>query len=830
MAGKNLSAFLTVDLAMNTSKFQKQLKGASDTTKILLTSLNKLTVAGKKAADVLGSAFKILAGIGTGAALTGIYALSRGALDNVKAFEDLSAKISGVTGDLQSAEKVFWELNGLEDETTISTQKLADSLLYLNKYGISVTSKDLKDLSALSLGLNKDLETVSSAIGKATQGRYNELKNLGFAVQEEGNKLSVTFKGVTTEIGKDAESIKNYLSSIGESKFSDVLNNKLNTTEAALGRFKNAWGTLQTEIFRSDGTLGQLFQSILNTGTNMVNGLIQVFRLQSVKKTLDSAVKAISHSISKTFEFITGEALDFNQDWSKIWLKVINLVKEKAAQFGVLSAAFISTFQVIAAAFDDYLYKPIKAMWKKLTKETSEWMDDFWGKMGKTVLKANPIYAIYSAFQDGEEVINDVNDQIAQNGSALDKALQDRKDALKGASDSYAQTLKEIAESEKELENELENELKKNGAGKDKSFLDKFFGSVTGGSSAAAETVKTMKSTLNKLKTEWDNFMKSLTSSYRNNLSERQQLEIEYAEKNQELLKFKSVAAAEELANAKNLIDQEYFRRLSELENNAQSEYYSIMNNETELLRMETQKRIDLITQMYNDQLLTAQQFAEAQSQLISDFYKQAGKMKKGKDTILSDESVEQVNMLKDATQGLSDAFSDMATAAGKGSKSFKALFAIQKGFAVASATMNAILAWSQALSDPTQISWIAKLAQYANAIALTANILSQLKSVEMYDKGGFIKSGEFGIVGEVGPELVQGPAQVTSRKDTAELLSKKNAITVNLIENSERAGTVEESGTDDENIINIFVSNIRRGGDMAAAIENTYNLKRVGV
>lgn len=826
MAGKNLSAFLTVDLAMNTTKFQKQIKGASDTTKILLTSLNKITVAGKKAADVLGSAFKVLGGLGAGAALTGIYALSKGAFDNVKAFEDLSAKISGVTGDLQSAEKVFWELNSLEDETTISTQKLADSLLYLNKYGISVTSKDIKDLSALSLGLNKDLETVSSAIAKATQGRYNELKNLGFAVQDEGNKLSVTFKGVTSEIGKDAESIKNYLSSIGESKFSDVLNNKLNTTEAALNRFKNAWGTLQTEIFRSDGTLGQLFQSILNTGTNMVNGLIQVFRLESVKKTLDSAVKRISESISKTFEFITGESLDFEQDWSKIWLKVINLVKEKSAQFGILSAAFISTFKIIAGAFDDFLYKPIKALWTKLTKETSEWMDNFWGKFGKTLLRGNPIYNAYRTFKDWEEESADVGQQFIDQGSSLADALKERELAMQGAADSYAETLKEITESEKELESELQ----KNQAGKDKGFLDKFFGSVTGGSSAAAETVKTMKSTLNKLKTEWDNFMKSLTSSYRNSLSERQQLEIEYAEKNQELLKFVSVAGSEEIANARNLIDQEYFRKLKALEDNAQSEYYSIMNNETELLRIETQKRIDLITQMYNDQLLTSQQFAEAQSQLISDFYRQAGKMKKGKDSILSDESVEKVNALKDATQSLSDAFGDMATAAGKGSKSFKALFAIQKGFAVASATMNAILAWSQALSDPTQVSWIAKLAQYANAIALTANILSQLKSVEMYDKGGFIKSGEFGIVGEVGPELVQGPAQVTSRKDTAELLSKKNAITVNLIENSERAGTVEESGTDEENIINIFVSNIRRGGDMASAIENTYNLKRIGV
>ena len=826
MAGKNLSAFLTVDLAMNTTKFQKQIKGASDTTKILLTSLNKITVAGKKAADVLGSAFKVLGGLGAGAALTGIYALSKGAFDNVKAFEDLSAKISGVTGDLQSAEKVFWELNSLEDETTISTQKLADSLLYLNKYGISVTSKDIKDLSALSLGLNKDLETVSSAIAKATQGRYNELKNLGFAVQDEGNKLSVTFKGVTTEIGKDAESIKNYLSSIGESKFSDVLNNKLNTTEASLNRFKNAWGTLQTEIFRSDGTLGQLFQSILNTGTNMVNGLIQVFRLESVKKTLDSAVKRISESISKTFEFITGESLDFEQDWSKIWLKVINLVKEKSAQFGILSAAFISTFKVVAGAFDDFLYKPIKALWNKLTKETSEWMDNFWGKFGKTLLRGNPIYNAYRTFKDWEEESTDVGQQFIDQGSSFADALKERELAMQGAADSYAETLKEITDSEKELE----SELKKNQAGKDKGFLDKFFGSVTGGSSATAETVKTMKSTLNKLKTEWDNFMKSLTSSYRNSLSERQQLEIEYAEKNQELLKFVSVAGSEEIANARNLIDQEYFRKLKALEENAQSEYYSIMNNETELLRIETQKRIDLITQMYNDQLLTSQQFAEAQSQLISDFYRQAGKTKKGKDSILSDESVEKVNALKDATLSLSDAFGDMATAAGKGSKSFKALFAIQKGFAVASATMNAILAWSQALSDPTQVSWIAKLAQYANAIALTANILSQLKSVEMYDKGGFIKSGEFGIVGEVGPELVQGPAQVTSRKDTAELLSRKNAITVNLIENNERAGTVEESGTDEENIINIFVSNIRRGGDMASAIENTYNLKRIGV
>ena len=825
MAGKNLSAFLTVDLAMNTSKFQKQLKGASASTQVLLKSLNQITVAGKKTAEALTSAAKVLAGIGAGAALAGIVALTRGASESVKAFEDLTSKISAVTGDMQTAEKVFWELNDLEDKTTISTQKLAESLLYLNKFGISATTKDIKDLSALSLGLNKDLETVSTAITKASQGRYNELKNLGFAVQDEGNKLSVTFKGVTSEIGKDAESIKNYLASVGETQFTKVLDSKLQTTEASLNRFKNAWGTLQTELFRSDGALGQLFRSILDSGTQMVNGLITVFRLQSVKDTLNSAIKSITYSISKTFEFLTGETLDFNQEWSKIWLKIINVVKEKIAQFNVLSAAFISTFQVIAGAFDDFLYKPIKSLWKKLTKETSEWMDNFWGKFGKTLLRGNPIYNAYRTFKDWEEESNDVNQQFIEQGSSFEKALQDREYAMKGAADSYAETLKEIANSEKELESEL-SKNKKTG-----SALDDFFGQITGGSGAGASgAASSIKNTFNKLKSEWDNFYKSLKSAFVSSLSDRQQLEIDYQDKMLTLSKYKQIASAEEIAAAKNLIDQEYYRKKADLEKNALSEYYSIMNNETELLRLETEKRIELIRQMYNDNLLTAEMFAEAQSQLISEFYKKAGQVRKGKDNILSDESIEKVNGLKEATQSLSDAFSDMASAAGKGSKSYKALFAIQKGFAVASATMNAILAWSQALSDPSQPSWIAKLAQYANAIALTANILSQLKSVEMYDKGGFIKPGEVGIVGEIGPELIQGPAQITGRKETAELLSKNHGVTVNLFEDAEKAGTVEQTENDETNIINIFVSNIRRGGDMASAIENTYNLKRLGV
>ena len=822
MAGKNLSAFLTVDLAMNTAKFQKSIKGASGTTKTLLTALNKITVASKKTASALLSVGKTLAGIGAGAALGGLYALYNGASDNVKAFEDLRAKLSGVTGDLQSAEKVFWELNALEDQTTISTSELSEALLYLNKFGIGVTSEDMKNLSAVSIGLNKDLASVTSAIGKAAQGRYQSLKELGIAVDDAGNTLKLSFKGVTTEVEKDTDAIKNYLSNLGKTQFSEVLEAKLQTTDAALNRFKNAWGTLQTEIFRSDGVIGQIFTNIYNQGTDMVNGLITVFKLESVQQVIKGAVEHIFNFFKILYESITGKAITFKTDWAEIWLNILNTVNLAVAKFKLLSASLISGFKVLAGAFDDFVYKPIKALMNKIMREWDEWQNNFWKKIGEIGTRISAPFV--SLAMDYAELSAEVSKEMDENGSSLNDALKEREGILNEAAKDYAETLENIRKSEEEL--------KKSSEGKQgESVLDNLFGTSSGNAVNAINTAgKKASNVIDTLKREWDSFYKSLVSESRNSLSERQRLEIEYNEKNIELQKYAAVASAEEISKAKQLIEEQYQLKKKELEENAQKEFYSIMENETELLRMETQKRIDIINQMYKDNLLSATQYMEAQSKLIDSYYKNAGK-KKTKDTILSDESVDRVNKLKDVTQNLSDAFSDMAGSMNKSSSSYKALFAIQKGFAVASATMNAILAWSQALSDPTQMSWIAKLTQYANAIALTANIISQLRSVQMYDKGGEIKAGELGIVGEYGPELIQGPATVTSRKDTADILNRNQSnIIVNLIEDNEKAGTVTENATDEETIIDIFVSNIRRGGSISGTLESTYNLRRYGV
>lgn len=50
-----------------------------------------------------------------------------------------------------------------------------------------------------------------------------------------------------------------------------------------------------------------------------------------------------------------------------------------------------------------------------------------------------------------------------------------------------------------------------------------------------------------------------------------------------------------------------------------------------------------------------------------------------------------------------------------------------------------------------------------------------------LFDDGGRIPAGQVGIVGERGPELVRGPANVTGREDTASMLSGSGGSTVNI-------------------------------------------------
>lgn len=104
---------------------------------------------------------------------------------------------------------------------------------------------------------------------------------------------------------------------------------------------------------------------------------------------------------------------------------------------------------------------------------------------------------------------------------------------------------------------------------------------------------------------------------------------------------------------------------------------------------------------------------------------------------------------------------------------------AASSGIAIATGTTTAAAltaAWTPAAA------MVSLATMGANAAAATAGILTTLATAKtagfagFFDNGGHIPSGKFGIAGEYGPEFVKGPATVTSRVDTANILNRQAA------------------------------------------------------
>jgi len=148
-------------------------------------------------------------------------------------------------------------------------------------------------------------------------------------------------------------------------------------------------------------------------------------------------------------------------------------------------------------------------------------------------------------------------------------------------------------------------------------------------------------------------------------------------------------------------------------------------------------------------------------------------------------------------------------TFGGEQSKAYKVLFATSKAFSIAQATMSMFTG----ISKGVELGFPAMIPAIAMAAAQGASAISGVKSQNFagaFDNGGNIPAGSVGLVGEIGPELISGPANVTSRKDTAAMLGEKQTVKVAVFNlwNAAMIESLKASDDFDEVIVNSISRN----------------------
>ncbi|WP_105215692.1 hypothetical protein [Pseudoalteromonas sp. T1lg22] len=115
--------------------------------------------------------------------------------------------------------------------------------------------------------------------------------------------------------------------------------------------------------------------------------------------------------------------------------------------------------------------------------------------------------------------------------------------------------------------------------------------------------------------------------------------------------------------------------------------------------------------------------------------------------------------------------------------------------------------------------------------IAAGGAYAAKASGIASFDGGGYTWDGprSGGLDGKGGQLAMLHPQETVVDHTKGQGLGAN--VTVNVIEDSSRAGTQSRrNGMSGEDVIDVFVSNIRQGGEASAVLESSYGLQRQGV
>lgn len=185
---------------------------------------------------------------------------------------NLRGRIAGVTGDAESANEKFEELESMTLGKLPSTvREVSEAFVFLGNTGLNNSREALKSYSNIAAQTGHSLGDVAHAVELASQGNYRSLREYGIKVKEEGDNLQVTFRGQTETIAHSSEAIEGYMQSLGNVEFAGAVDRQMDTIGGAVKRTHDAWEKLITTV--ADSSLGSLIESTVGASTSVIDAM-----------------------------------------------------------------------------------------------------------------------------------------------------------------------------------------------------------------------------------------------------------------------------------------------------------------------------------------------------------------------------------------------------------------------------------------------------------------------------------------------------------------------------------------------------------------------------
>lgn len=270
-------ATLAVEMTANSAKLLKEVQKATK-------SVESFSMKAQKAGKLVAGAF-------AGTVVAGSIKQLGSSIISVSAdFESLQASLETVFGSQQKAARQFEDINAFASKTPFTIQEITEAAIRMKSLGLDPSIESLKSMGNTASALGKPLMQFTEAVADAVVGEFERLKEFGIKSSSQGDRVKFTFRGITTEVGKNADEIQKFLLDIGNTEFAGAIEKQADT-------LNGVFSTLQGSV---DGFLVRLGEEtgIAEAAKNAAKQMTAFF--DSIAAKGPSSVEELNLAIAET--------------------------------------------------------------------------------------------------------------------------------------------------------------------------------------------------------------------------------------------------------------------------------------------------------------------------------------------------------------------------------------------------------------------------------------------------------------------------------------------------------------------------------------------------
>ena len=202
-------------------------------------------------------------------------------IDITSEFQKFEAVLTNTLGSNSRRPNSAFTNTGVCRKTPFSVKELTESFVKLANQGFTPTTNQLRQLGDLASSTGKSFDQLAEAILDAQTGEFERLKEFGIRAQKAGDQVLFTFKGVETQVKFTNESIKQYVTSLGD-------------LEGVSGSMAAISDTLGGSI----SNLGDSFDKLMVRLGKLGGGLLQS-QVQALARTLELVESLLTSQAEK---------------------------------------------------------------------------------------------------------------------------------------------------------------------------------------------------------------------------------------------------------------------------------------------------------------------------------------------------------------------------------------------------------------------------------------------------------------------------------------------------------------------------------------------------